>query len=470
MSKVMYDGKRLIAAPFTGISVAYRRSPDGQIIGTVYNINLIGIIFAYKGSPTSNGTFWTASGYPADEFISSDARLGAIQRKQDAIKQLFSQDGLWLEIQSADGSQARKCRPRVLNIDFQPDIWWNLSRYEISLEADWMLPEDVVPTSVIESASETWQLDEDIENGESIELPRSYRLTHTINAQGVQSFDSNGNVIPAHESAKSWAIARIGIDDTYIRSSGLHDLPSYYNGYNHVKAESTDEVGGSYSVTETWIVTSGTTLEDFTISETASATEGLTRVGVEGRVTGLEDSNTRYENAITKFSQVQNSVYSRATAYSSGITLNVIPLSTNIGKNPINGVISYSYEYDNRPSNIVTGAKSEVITVTNDDRGDVFAMVPVLGRQAGPILQDIGSKTAATRGLNIELVMGPSTIDSSSQASLRASLVDGSPINLIGDIVQAVIPTGTQVYSSQPQHSWDAKTGRFSYNQNWTYE
>ncbi len=79
--------------------------------------------------------------------------------------------------------------------------------------------------------------------------------------------------------------------------------------------------------------------------------------------------------------------------------------TTTLAHNPTQGIVSYSYEYDDRPSNCISGALFENISVVDNNPTDVFASLTVLGRAAGPILQDIGTVTSATRAVNIEAIM-----------------------------------------------------------------
>src|SRR5690606_22804115 len=96
----------------------FRKSADGTNIGSVFLITVTGRVVAYKGSPQSDGTFWTNTGYPADESIDADARLGALLRKKEAIRQLFADEGKSFEVQSADGTSPMKCNPRVISLEF----------------------------------------------------------------------------------------------------------------------------------------------------------------------------------------------------------------------------------------------------------------------------------------------------------------------------------------------------------------
>jgi hypothetical protein len=487
MGRVLYDGQRLIPAPLVNITKSYQTTEDGTQVGSEFALTIQGTIVAYKGSPTSSGTFHTAGGYPADEVITTDSRLAAIERKQDAIRALFADEGKQLEFQSNDGSQPIKCNPRILSVEFPEGRWHDTCDYVINCTADVLNPENEDPelgTHFISSATENWSFETDDGTPEGLTAFRSYRLTHTIDVQGKTSYDDTGSTIDAWREAKDFALARLGLDSEMINSSGVSDLPSYYTGYNHVRNESIDKLGGGYSVTETWVLASGNALEDFTISTSTNSDETLSIVSIDGNITGLEERNSSYElvsskwdNANTKYSGVVSELHNRAQTYSN-LTLNLEPQTTTVGKNPVTGTINYTYEYNDRPSNAISGSKSEVISVNYAGQSQSFAAIPVLGRSTGPVLQSLGTSDARTVNLNMEVVFPPETIDNSSISSLQSSitLIPSSRPAYSGDIqriIDAVNPSNngfTTVFQGAAIENWNPSTSRYSLDITWTYE
>src|SRR5690606_4343088 len=133
---VSYGENKLIPAPLVVMNKQYVKGGDGTNIGSTFTVTLNGTLVAWKGSPTASGTFWTNSGYPPDESIVSDSRHKALLRKQEALRRLFSQEGLSLEFTPWDGGAALKCNPRVISIDFPEGMWFDRCEYTITLEAD----------------------------------------------------------------------------------------------------------------------------------------------------------------------------------------------------------------------------------------------------------------------------------------------------------------------------------------------
>lgn len=486
MSTVSYDGKKLIPAPLVSISKSYQTTGDGRKIGAVYTIVVNGTMVAYKGSPNSAGTFHILSGYPDDEGVANASRLKAILVKQQAIRDLFSVDGLSFEIQSMDGSQPMKCNPRVISVDVPEGLWYDTAPYTVTLEADLIYPinEDEF-TEYINSAEETWGVETDDSRGESESISRVYTLSHSVSAQGKRYFDETGTLVkPAWQQAREYVLSRLGFDSQIALASGVLNLPSYYAGYNHLRTQNIDEEGGGFSVTETWILTSGTALEDFSVSKQTSLQDGLEHVSIEGNVVGLEQRNSdmslsisKYSNALTKFATASGLAFSRAQNYG-GATLNIVPVATTIGRNPIAGTINYSFEFDNRPSNIISGARSELITISDNMAGDVFASIPVLGRARGPVLQDINTITQTEKSLSIELFVDRASFGTNTLTDIKNAFNNNPRVNPVtsgqfANIVAAANPLNngfTTVFTNPPQENWIPKTGQYSYTISWTYQ
>lgn len=506
-STVSIDGFKLEPAPFCTINKAYNRLGNDSTLSPVFTISLSFTIVSDRGSPRSkiDGSlsatgwsgpqqyFWVNSGYAPRETLTEDQKLGSIIRKQEALRQLFASNagqGHHLEVQSADGTTPLKAQVTLQDMTFQEDKWVYLCRCNITLKANRVTvygiaqDDDLLDgNSLIESFNEDWQIDTD-ETPESDILPRTYRITHSLQAKGINKFDNDAS--PPTITSPAWVQARnavfnklyvggndqfnsaleysqINFNNNIIPFSGVADLPTYYNLTNHVRTENIQKAEGSYQVTETWLLASGWALEDYTVQVVDNIDNPLKTVSVNGTITGLEQRNpanldlitSKYTNANSKFTSVSGSLHARAQTYA-GFSLNPLPASQTIGKNPGVGTISYSYDFDNRPTTYISGARSEQITVSYSHQGDVIAQIAVLGRTAGVLLQDLSTKTAKRKTLSISAVLYP-------QQSLIPIFPD------ITAIVSAVTPVGTQVYSEPPEENLNLH-GQYNYSRTWIYE
>ena len=165
MGAVRYNNKRLIPAPFVGISKDYQKSGQ-QKIGSLFTFNVQGKLLPCVGSPTSSGTFLDdrihhSNGsfgptrpdkYPADEdacCAATDNTLSSFLVKETAIRELFAQEGKKFEIEGGDAATSKSvglypltpsgslyCFPRINNISFSEGQWVNTVDYTVTLECD----------------------------------------------------------------------------------------------------------------------------------------------------------------------------------------------------------------------------------------------------------------------------------------------------------------------------------------------
>ena len=488
---VIYDGKAIIPAPLFSITKQYQTTDDGEKIGSIFDIVMNGTIVAWKGSPKTDGSFHTGSGYPLDEDIPSDERLKAILIKQEALRNLFSDEGLLLEITPLDGSEPIKFNPRISEISFEEGIWFETNRYSVTMQADKLYGvfqdegEDSF-TYNISSASENWTIEFDnrVQNANSnaTESSNLFSMTHAVEAIGKRIYNVDGTLaMPAWKQAKNFVLTKIGIEtaaklaelNNHILASGVFDNPGAYTGYNHTKSENLNELTGNYSITESWIVGKLNYIEDYSVSVQTGLETGRTTVSIEGTIEGLEtrsavanmfnssnvtESDTKWKRAETAFTTVDTELLTRAQTYS-GLTLNIQPVSKTVGKNRFTGNVTYNVSYDDRPSQLIANSLSETIVVSDTYAGDVFAEIFVLGRSSGPVLQNLSTYTATQRSLSIECVINTAGSN---------SLLSGKPS--VTSIVNSVRPSATQVFSSPPQETWDSKNGRYSYNVSWIYQ
>jgi hypothetical protein len=473
---ITYDSKRLIPAPFVSISKDYQTTDDGKVVGTTYQITLRGSLVTDKGSPNSSGTFWDSSGYPSDETVNLNDRLGVLMKKQAALRSLFSNQGRLFEIQSDSGTNPLRCNPRVKHIEFPEGgqgrlSWVDKCDYVITLEADKLYSsiDDVADVDLsaykVAKATEEWNIETLDEN------LQTYRLSHSVSAIGKRFYQDDGTLeMQAWEQARGYVLNVIGLGLKPARMEAPGVLNnSDLQAFNYVRTQSVDEMGGKFAATETWICfapgAEPPAIHTYTVN-TRTTVEGRVTVSIDGSVTGMEQRNnttgamvaTRWTNAIAKFNTyVEPAIYTVASVVS-GVTLNAVPASLSVGKNPTNGVINYNYEFDNRATPQILGATSEVISVTFQNPTDVFAVIPVLGRAAGPVLQSIGTKTVRKKVVTIEAVL-----PSASQV-YTPSMPDTNAVIL------GFAPGGSTVFVDQDEESFVPAQGRYHRVTSYTWE
>jgi len=392
----------------------------------------------------------------------------------------------------------------------------------------------------IEDFQETWAIETEDGNGNTFDpyttenITRIYRLTRNITAKGknisayqcfgTQNLQQDPNYYKAHQQARRYVvnyISNTGItgnhwDDypagpsleQYFGSGIINLSAAMYGGYNHSRSENIDVSQGTYSVQDTWILSSGNSYENYSLSLNSSESNPRNTVSINGTIKGLtsipasgsvfggnatSNTNTAYENAINKYRGITNNgnfgvlahVFKRAQNAAGGITLNEVPLSVALGTNEFTGEITYTIDYDDRPKKLIDGVVAENINVSDTYPGDVFAIIPVIGRPTGPVLQYIGGRTEYQRALSIELIVNTTSYTGNQDApdyaekknrqnllqkpSLVSPLREGI-IDAINAYTPAREPGIRKYFVSPPQETWDPKEGRYTLNITWTYE
>ena len=221
---------------------------------------------------------------------------------------------------------------------------------------------------------------------------------------------------------------------------------------------------------------------------------------MEGNITGLSKiapsavlygglgasghSLTKHDNAIKKYNQITNSglfgitsdIFKRANNQVA-VQLNSQPISTSLGVNESVGEINYSLQFNNRPTNIISGVLSENISVNDTYPGDVFAVIPVLGRATGPVLQYIGGRTEYTRDVTIDLLVDYTDVPYGTGRDplllKKPSIVEPTATQL-ADLLKALSPQSEpgvrKCFISPPSESWSPKDGAYNFNISFTYE
>ena len=471
---------------------------------------------------------------PSKQQIEPNETATALITKQRALRALFAQDGQRLEITDFNEDlPAVICYPRLVDIQFSEGIWVDKCDFTISLEADTLLYGQggdstlkvdnegtfIVPNSgelqngktegdllgslsgaFINDYSEDWSIEVDESFGESPDLPFSYRITHSLNATGKTHYKPGGERLVAWEQARKFVTDRLSDNVTDYPNimgqigSGTINLVDSFGGFSHVRNESIGQAAGTYAVTETWLLSSGTCFENYSSSVSSDTSSAFVGVNIDGTIKGLsqispsghgsEDKPSAFDNAMSKYIAVSNSgqfglisdIYKRANNLVA-VELNSQPLSITVGTNEYTGEITYSTQFDNRPSNIISGVLTENISVNDTYPGDVFAVIPVLGRKTGPVLQYIGGRTEYTRDLAINLIMDYTKIPYGSGRNplllKKPSVIEPSATQ-IGNLIKELSPQNEpgirKYFVSPPSESWEPKTGSYSFNLTWTYE
>lgn len=480
----------LVPVPLMNLNKTYNKTGDGTLVGTVFTAQLNGTLYAPTGG------------------------LAAIIALQDNIREIFNVNGKLFEV-TCDGSPLISAYPRVNGPVFQEGNWVQTCPYTVELEWD---DEPGTATPLVGAASgefsglippyiadaqESWAI-EIIEDKAKYSLdlssgtdtnPYQLRVTHNVSAIGKKHYTGAGLEMEAWQQAKVYVDNKIGWDGAFPGYSGVFNLDtSSFAPFNHVRSNNIDETGGSYAVSESWIAISpsggggsGRAIEDFTVEVRKGIDSDLTTVSIQGQIQGLESrtygtgtnvgafaiTETKYAAASGYWNSIKDSarIYPRVQLFGTGSTrpINIAHTSKVVGHNPSNGIITYSYEYNDRPSNCIANSLTESITISDSNPTEVFAEIGIPGRSAGPILQDMGTITSAKREVSIEVVMAPAS-GCGNIAALMVNNPRNDAITVANWVYSGLTASYSQVFKHLDNETWDVKTGRYTLQRGWTYE
>ncbi len=488
--------------------------------------------------------------------VSGLDRLNATIRKQELIRSLFSnpvESGIakpikvqikgWDVAGVADPDSGLYFYGFVDDISFDADgRWSNPCSYTVNLRTSNFIDSanDVFESGynevnqsgyMISSLTENFDIQEDgrrtltwnktqIGNKKYTldHVDKVYTINRSITAVGSPVYDDEGgylNNISPWQQASGFVHEYLNIGSgvlngfNSIKTSGVNlAILGNYNVADFLYQESIDKEAGTYSLTETFTLYSGISpvLETVTINNDIGE-NGSNTVNVQGTIQGLNTINgfdstgNAYNNALAYWTGViDTGIPAQAYYYARGALtgiqwLHPQPLSRSIASDFSAGTISYTYNFDDRPPNIIPGSISESIQVNDTYPGEIFSVTPVIGRSQ-PVLQYLNSRSEYKRSLSINVTMGKLPTISENDINKDGLLVDNIRDSIqqlyitqkpsinedqneaLNEIFQAMNPVNDpnftvangKCFHSAPTENWDARTRNYSYNIEWTYE
>lgn len=387
MASVIYNSCAVIPAPMVTIASDPIIAGDQRRLGKTYTVTMNGFLISYKGSPASvsmaganwggfNNQFWIVSDYPPDESPPIYHKLFNIESKQEALENLFSTDGQWLEFDSPDGSSPLKCQIKNAKINYaeSSDNWVNRCPYTITCETDILylngeVYQGVGFSQLIQSSNESW----DIQPSEAI---KTFSVSHTVSAVGKRAFDDSGNLLnDSWQTAKQFVESNLVLGFAGTSAFSTTDGQTIFNQsslasgiinfsslspFNFSRTENVDELGGSYSVTESWVLATGSGTDIYSINlnqiddEPYTTTQASIQGTLRGFYTNLFDYDTRMLSAEWMWNQLEGvNILNRVNSYvqstyASGITFNAQPAASTLDYNPNDGTITYAQTFNNK--------------------------------------------------------------------------------------------------------------------------
>lgn len=153
--------------------------------------------------------------------------------------------------------------------------------------------------------------------------------------------------------------------------------------------------------------------------------------------------------------------------------MNPIPMSMSESHRMHLGEIDYTYEFNNRPLNMVNGSVSENLSISDTFPTQQVAEIFVLGRKLGPVLQDLGTVTSSTREVTFEVALPrPPTLAARlvfpvEAFKAAAGIVEQmNPKYIFGVAGQTYIKS----FVKTDNQSWNPMEGRLTITKSWLWQ
>lgn len=346
---------------------------------------------------------------------------------------------------------------------------------------------------------------------------KTFTLTHKISATGLKKF-TNGQIDPndghAWRQAAAWVKSRLDQTDNpdaaitkdllgnstevnknfhpfYLNQNtdtNIFDLKTEpYKARNKKRVINSDIANGSYTVTDSWLVSLDqiNAIHEIDVSIDSSIDSASINITVNGTVTGLNtlDVNNNYHNKYinalseyqafftgaanllaTKIGLTAQDIYSdySATSNKTGSLLTT-PINHTESHDKTNGIITWSFVFSDENVGGYTGAISSSLKVTyeNDRQNRVSyrhkmpSVIDVV--RNGPQIYIPGTTTEKKCKVDVELKMGP---------LYRNTKPNGKTISGIKPSMSHTLEPPSITSFTE---SWNPKTGQYTMNIEYTY-
>lgn len=322
----------------------------------------------------------------------------------------------------------------------------------------------VDPKYLLSEAEETWELTENpdlhsYKEHNPLNNPvKTYTLTHTVSATGQKKYEVPPTVGQLEEDGEAfrqavqWVRDRL-VDDPsipidqdmmgdrhFFQSTFLpmemnrpekadelgfnfsqeYGAPIPFTGYNHVRAVQHDVGAGSYSVTDTWVLSQDNYSATYSLEANCNIdnTAPVDTVTLTATFTGLDkeyskehEVKTKHDNALKAMDVFEGYAFTFANEIyekSDGVgELKPIPISRTVAHVKALGQVTLSITYDTREQQIEGSIRENVSVQYSNQTGmvDVIAIIPIIGRLQGPIVQDMETTEMARVTINVDITM-----------------------------------------------------------------
>ena len=413
-STITIGGVEIRPTPLISVSQEPEYYDNGKIKKTVLVIEIKGKILSQDVGEQP----------PEDE-----DRFGIIQNKWNAIQAGAQQAIGEIFLDSAPSAPILQTPCKLRSKSFDISAGNIFADYTLTFE------KTIIQNNYID---DKWSLDPADEYNRFVKVTR----TRSIQYQDTESEDGYQKAIGKIAPTASIAEATSYLPNIVVSISDS-------NAYNKTVSYSVSKVRGSVDCTESWTICKDPYLVEETYSFRESVDSINPSISYQGSITGFKsESASKYQNAqigadkIIKWNMQNGFTITGFEQYGSKI------VSMSRGDNQAAGTINFSVE-------VVKGIEKpneryRSVNITNNLPTPVYANIQAVGKEEGPILQNIGTYKAGNKSVTIEIVNqdGGTTLPDTSE----------------------YVPIGAkEFFVDKDESSIDIKTGKISRTTSWIY-
>ena len=194
---------------------------------------------------------------------------------------------------------------------------------------------------------------------------------------------------------------------------------------------------------------------DQTVGTKTDNQDCCTEVTIGGNIVPYCDPDTGESGMVAVGEAAWTTIAATLEADAQGYCSNTVALrTTNVTRNLKNGQINYSYVYQCCDT-CIAGVLKESITITKEFPSDVVAIVPILGRTCGPIVQFKGTQTVEKCTISIDLTYAK-------ECGCSLAKPSGLDASVAGIISGACCSGAYGTYTEKDTESWNPRSGRYT--------
>lgn len=311
--------------------------------------------------------------------------------------------------------------------------------------------------------------------GDGTNVARDWTATLSVSAtgRGKEAYDKAKTHVTSRTSGADPFGTQSDLESGSYSLDGMPTTGAGYAGYNKITSRNVDIAGGTYSETITWVVSKFKANVAVDLSSNFNRQSPENTVDVSVTVTGQEDdaeasTSSRYTNALEYFNSKVKGSYSGwvATFYSTykpswvpdGRAIQGTEQSLSITENETDGVITLSATFSDKE--VLEGVFDQSVTVSDnniDGGNQVVAILPVIAKANGPVIQDMATTGERTRSISVDL-----TMDLDNRTSV--------PYTKAETLLSPYIPVGvTNLYRQNRSTSWNPQSGSFNLTEDYVW-